>query len=61
MLTSILDFARNFARPFIIYTGWLAFLATIFLPTEPPELLLWLVGAITVEYFGERAILKLKK
>ena len=48
-------------RPFIIVWGFSVYGVCILSEMEAPTLLVGLVTAVTVEYFGERALKRLKE
>jgi len=55
------DFIKTLIRPFIIVWGFLVFGIVVLTGGEPPLLLAGLVSAVILEYFGERAIKRLKE
>jgi len=57
----MIEFIKALIRPFIIVWGLSTYTACLFNSVEMPELLTWLVGIIVLEYFGERAIKRLKE
>ena len=56
-----IELIKAIPRPFIIVTGWLFFLLATATDIEIPELLKFIISAVTVEYFGERAIKRFKE
>ncbi|HEX74275.1 MAG TPA: hypothetical protein G4N93_03915 [Dehalococcoidia bacterium] len=48
-------------RPFIIVWGFMVYGICVMTEVEVPALLAGLVAAVIVEYFGERAIKRLKE
>jgi len=48
-------------RPFIIIWGFIVYGICIMSSVEVPDLLAFLLSAIVVEYFGERAIKRFKE
>ncbi len=48
-------------RPFIIIWGFTVYGVCVIEEIEVPALLAGLVAAVIIEYFGERAILRLKE
>ena len=54
------QFVKSLIRPFIIIWGFIIYGICIMKGTEVPPLLAFLVSAITIEYFSERAILQFK-
>ena len=55
-----LDFIKGIIRPFIIVWGFIVYGVCIIKVIEVPDILTGLVMAVTIEYFSERAILRLK-
>lgn len=60
-MKDIADFIKSIVRPFIIIWGFLVYGIVIMVGEEAPVLLVGLVTAVIVEYFGERAIKRLKE
>ena len=60
MIKDLTEFFRSVVRPFIIMWGFFVYGVCILTDVAVPELLLGLVTAVVVEYFGERAIIRLK-
>jgi len=56
-----IDFIKSLVRPFIIVWGFVIYGVCILNGIEVPYLLSGLVSAVIVEYFGERAIKRLKE
>ena len=56
---SILELIKGLVRPFLIGSGWLTWLFFLIDGREIPVALGLVIGAITLEYFGERAYLRL--
>ncbi|MDI6814937.1 MAG: hypothetical protein QMC90_02485 [Dehalococcoidales bacterium] len=54
------EFIKSLVRPFIIIWGFTVYGICIMTEVEVPELLAFLVSAVIIEYFGERAIKRLK-
>ena len=54
------DFIRSMVRPFIILWSLAVYGLCILRGTAVPDLLAFLITAIVIEYFGERALLRLK-
>ncbi len=52
---------KSLVRPFIIIWGFIVYGICIMRGVEVPPLLAFLVSAVIAEYFGERAILRLKE
>lgn len=50
------EFVRSLIRPFIIVWGFTVYGVCIIRAIEVPPILVGLVTAVIVEYFGERAI-----
>ena len=50
------DFIKSTVRPFIIIWGFVVYGICVINGAEIPELLTWLVTAVIIEYFGERAV-----
>ena len=55
------DLIRSAVRPFIVVWGLVIYGICLIAGIEIPPLLAGLIAAITVEYFGERAIKRLKE
>ena len=56
-----IDFIKSLVRPFIIVWGFVIYGVCILNGIEVPYLLSGLVSAVIVEYFGERAIKRIKE
>jgi hypothetical protein len=56
-----IELIKAAVRPFIIAWGCVTYTLCLANGAEPPELLVWLVTAVIAEYFGERAIKRLKE
>ena len=54
------QFIKSIIRPFIIIWGFTVYGICVLTEVEVPELLVALVTAVIIEYFGERAILRFK-
>ena len=52
---------KSMVRPFIIIWGFVVYGVCIICGIEAPSILTGLVLAVTVEYFGERAYLRIKQ
>jgi len=59
--TEFHEAVKVLVRPFIIVWGFLVYGVCIMAEIEVPILLAGLVSAVIVEYFGERAIKRLKE
>ncbi len=55
------EFIKAMIRPFIIIWGFTVYGVCVIKGIEVPVLLAGLVAAVIIEYFGERAILRLKE
>ena len=55
-----IDLVKSLVRPLIITWGFTVYGICIIKGIAVPDLLAGLIAAVTVEYFGERAILRLK-
>ena len=55
------EFIKSVVRPFIIIWGFMVYGICIMTEVEVPDLLAFLVSAIILEYFGERAIKRFKE
>lgn len=55
------EFIKALIRPFIIVWGFSVYGVMVITGDEPPMLLMGLVTAVIVEYFGERAIKRFKE
>jgi hypothetical protein len=56
-----IDLVKAVIRPFIIVWGFSVYGVCILSEMEAPTLLVGLVTAVIVEYFGERAVKRLKE
>ena len=56
-----IEFLKAIVRPFIIVWGFMVYGVCVMTQVPIPELLGILVAAVIVEYFGERAIKRLKE
>ena len=56
-----IDLIRSLVRPFIIIWGFIVYGISVMTGMEIPQLLTWLVTAVIIEYFGERAIKRFKE
>ncbi len=54
------EFIKAMIRPFIIIWGFIVYGVCVIKGIEVPALLAGLVATVIIEYFGERAILRLK-
>ncbi len=54
------DFIKSLIRPFIIVWGFVVYGICIMNGVEVPQLLAYLITAVIIEYFGERAIKRFK-
>jgi hypothetical protein len=55
-----IEFVKAIVRPFVIVWGCTVYGICIITGIEVPVLVTGLVSAVIIEYFGERAILRLK-
>jgi hypothetical protein len=55
------EFSRSIVRPFIIIWGFIVYGVCVMTEVEVPALLAGLVSVVIIEYFGERAIKRLKQ
>lgn len=55
------EFIKSVVRPFIIIWGFMVYGICVMTEVEVPDLLAFLISAVIVEYFGERAIKRLKE
>jgi multisubunit Na+/H+ antiporter MnhE subunit len=55
------DFIKSIIRPFIIVWGFLVYGICVMTEVEIPQLLAGLITAVIIEYFGERAMKRLKE
>jgi hypothetical protein len=56
-----IEFIKAIIRPFIIVWGFMVYGVCILSGVEVPALLVGLVSAVIVEYFGERAVKRFKE
>jgi len=54
------EFIKSIVRPFIIIWGFMVYGICVMTQVEVPDLLAYLVAVVIVEYFGERAVKRLK-
>jgi hypothetical protein len=59
-MQDLAQFIKSLIRPFIIVWGFMVYGICILTGVEVPALLAGLLSAVIVEYFGERAIQRLK-
>ncbi len=55
-----IELIKALVRPFIIVWGFVAYGICIFSGVDVPDLLSSLIAAAVIEYFGERAVLRLR-
>jgi hypothetical protein len=55
------EFIKSVVRPFIIIWGFMVYGICLMTEVEVPDLLAFLISAIVLEYFGERAIKRFKE
>ena len=55
------EFIKSVTRPFIIVWGFVVYGICVLKGVEIPQLLTWLITAIIIEYFGERATKRFKE
>ena len=55
------EFIKAIIRPFIIIWGFMVYGVCIMTEVEVPALLAGLVSVVIIEYFGERAIKRLRE
>jgi len=55
------EFIKSVVRPFIIIWGFMVYGICVMTEVEVPELLAFLISAIIIEYFGERAIKRFRE
>ena len=55
-----IELIKAMVRPFIIVWGFVAYGVCIFNGIAVPDLLSNLIAAAVIEYFGERAVLRLR-
>jgi len=56
-----IELIRSSVRPFIIIWGFIVYGISVMTGAEIPQLLTWLVTAVIIEYFGERAMKRFKE
>ena len=56
-----IDLIKASVRPFIIVWGAALYGICLIKGIEVPDLLTGLIAAVTIEYFGERALLRIKE
>ena len=55
-----IDLVRASVRPFIIIWGFIVYGVCVMKGTEVPPILVGLVTAVVIAYFGERAVLRFR-
>ena len=60
-MQDLIEFIKSAVRPFIIIWGFIVYGICVMTGTETPQILVCLVTAVIVEYFGEKAVLRLKE
>ena len=55
------DLVKSSVRPFIIIWGFIVYGVCVMIGVEIPQLLTYLVTAVIIEYFGERAVKRFKE
>ena len=55
------DFIKTIVRPFCIIWSWIVVGVCYMTEVQAPEYFLYVVGAVTLEYFGERVIKRIKE
>jgi len=60
-IDAVSNFIKALVRPFIISYSWLILGLMWLNQTEIPQLLAGVATAITIEYFGERAVKRIKE
>jgi len=55
------EFIKSIVRPFIIIWGFVVYGICVMTQVPVPDVLVYLVAVVIVEYFGERAIKRLKE
>jgi hypothetical protein len=55
-----IELIKALVRPFIIVWGFVTYAMCIFKGLAVPDLLSSLIAAAVIEYFGERAVLRLR-
>ena len=56
-----IEFVKSLVRPFIIIWGFIVYGISVMTGAEIPQPLTWLVTAVIIEYFGERAMKRFKE
>jgi hypothetical protein len=60
-MKDLTEFFRSVARPFVVIWGFFVYGVCILTGVAVPDLLVGLVSAVIIEYFGERAVMRLKE
>ena len=55
------EFIKSIVRPFIIIWGFVVYGICVMTQVPVPDVLVYLVAVVIAEYFGERAIKRLKE
>lgn len=55
------ELVKSSVRPFIIIWGFIVYGVCVMIGVEIPQLLTYLVAAVIIEYFGERAVKRFKE
>ena len=56
-----IELVKSLVRPFIIIWGFIVYGVCIMTEAEVPALLVGLITAVVIEYFGERAIMRFRE
>ncbi len=60
-LSAVAEMVKSLVRPFIIIWGFIIYGVCVLKKAEVPDILAFLLSAVIIEYFGERAIIRLKE
>lgn len=60
-MSNLIDLIKASVRPFLIVWGAVLYGVCLFKGIAVPDLLAGLIAAVILEYFGERAVLRIKE
>lgn len=55
------ELLKSAVRPFIIIWGFVVYGVCIMTQIEVPQPLIWLITGVIIEYFGERAVKRMRE
>lgn len=60
-MQAVTEFIKSLVRPFIIVWGLVVYSVCIMRGIAVPDMVTFLLAAIVIEYFGERAFIRFKE